>query len=300
MTEVNKASDLRHVFYPKCPYNDSVIVLVLRLAVITLGTLGISFFNVWVGILYLIYSRDGFSALVQTTDGGFALAGWTESFGAGMVDMWLVKTNVTGNVTWNQTYGGTDPDEANALVQTVDGGFALAGWTGNTSTTRDMWLVKTDTNGMMTWNQSYGGPDKDIAYSLVQTGDDGFALAGSTESFGAKNVDMWLVKTDANGIVLWHQTYHQSPNSDNGGSVLIQTTDGGFALAGWTSGRGSLEMWLVKTDATGVIVWHQIYRDPECFEVTGTTTPTLGWGPLSLLVAAVVLTTWSKRHKKLE
>jgi len=138
--------------------------------------------------------------LVQTGDGGYALAGYTESFGAGNADCWLVKIDANGNAQWNQTYGGTSYDAARALVQTGDGGYALAGYTSSFGVGGyDCWLVKTDAAGNAQWNQTYGGKGIDWAIALVQTSDGGYALAGWTESFGAGSTDFWLVKTDASG-----------------------------------------------------------------------------------------------------
>jgi hypothetical protein len=101
-------------------------------------------------------SRDEAYALVQTGDGGYALAGFTISFGAGIDDFWLVKTVAAGNMQWNQTYGGTDSDEARALVRTSDGGYALAGRTGSFGAGEpDFWLVKTDASGLVRVSVTY-------------------------------------------------------------------------------------------------------------------------------------------------
>jgi len=133
-------------------------------------------------------------ALVQTSDGGYALAGVTGSFGAGESDFWLVKTDANGNEEWNKTYGGTGSDFARALVRTVDGGYALAGHTYSFGAGEsDFWLVKTDASGNAQWNKTYGGIDVDVAYALVQTVDGGYALAGQT-SLGVGSGDFWLVK----------------------------------------------------------------------------------------------------------
>jgi len=100
-------------------------------------------------------SDDEASALVQTVDGGYALAGYTRSLGAGNSDFWLVKTDSAGNEQWNKTYGGKGWDEANALVQTVDGGYALAGLTTSYGAgSADAWLVKTDVEGGLAWVDS--------------------------------------------------------------------------------------------------------------------------------------------------
>jgi hypothetical protein len=144
---------------------------------------------------------DSAEAMVQTSDGGFALAGYTKSFGAGSYDFWLVKTDEYGNMEWNQTYGGTWIDIAYALVETSDGGYAIAGSTESFGAgRRDFWLVKTDGDGNVEWNQTYGGAQHEVAYGLVTTSDGGYALAGGTWSFGAGGEDFWLVKTDAQGI----------------------------------------------------------------------------------------------------
>jgi len=145
---------------------------------------------------------DRASSLVETSDGGFALAGRTNSFGSGAYDFWLVRTDANGNMQWNKTYGGSDWDEAYSLVETSDGGFALAGETTVGAGNYDSWLVKTDGTGNMEWNQTYGGTENDRANSLVETSDGGYALAGRTKSFGAGEYDdLWLVKTDECGII---------------------------------------------------------------------------------------------------
>jgi hypothetical protein len=141
-------------------------------------------------------------SLVETSDGGYALAGYTNSSGAGHDDFWLVKTDANGNMEWNQTYGGVESDVANSLVETSDGGYALAGWTASFGAgDNDFWLVKTDANGNMEWNQTYGESEEEVAYSLVEASDGGFAIAGYTGSFGAGEADFWLIKTDEYGII---------------------------------------------------------------------------------------------------
>jgi hypothetical protein len=206
-------------------------------------------------------ANDDYSlSMVETGDGGYALAGYTDSYGAGGSDVWLVKTDGAGNVQWSRTYGGTHSDAAYSLVQTVDGGYALAGTTSSFGAgLEDFWLVKTDSSGIMQWSQTYGGTGYDRAYSLVQTGDGGYALAGWTGSFGAGLEDFWLVKTDSSGNVLWSRTYGGA-NEDIARAV-VQTGDGGYALAGYTDsyGAGGYDFWLVKTDCAGVMEWSQTY-----------------------------------------
>ncbi|MDH5770169.1 MAG: hypothetical protein OEZ25_02620, partial [Candidatus Bathyarchaeota archaeon] len=197
-------------------------------------------------------------SVVRTVDGGYALAGQTYSYGAGGSDFWLVKTDSNGNMQWSRTYGGTGPDYVRSVVQTVDGGYALAGSTLSFGLgAADIYLVKTDSSGNMQWNKRYGGDYWDRAYSVVQTGDGGYALAGYTESYGAGSDDFWLVKTDSSGNMQWSKTYGGT-NGDSAYS-LVQTGDGGYALAGQTYsyGTGNGDAWLVKTDASGNMQWSQ-------------------------------------------
>jgi parallel beta-helix repeat protein len=187
------------------------------------------------------------SSAVQTSDGGYAVAGYTNSFGAGSYDFWLVKTDSTGAMQWNKTYGGASTDLPSSVVQTSDGGYALAGYTNSFGAgADDFWLVKTDSSGAMQWNKTYGGTSGDNPYSVVQTSDGGYALAGSTNSFGAGNYDFWLVKTDSTGAMQWNKTYGGA-STDNPSSVL-QTSDGGYAVAGYTNsfGAGNFDFWLIK------------------------------------------------------
>jgi hypothetical protein len=130
--------------------------------------------------------------MIKSSDGGFAMAGVSNS------DTWLVKTDSSGNTQWNKTYGGTSSDIAYSVVQTSDGGYALAGTLHLYSNTHYFWLIKTDPNGISQWNRTYV-PGTSTAYSVVQTSGGGYALAGSTASFTAGSSDSWLVKTYAKG-----------------------------------------------------------------------------------------------------
>jgi len=182
---------------------------------------------------------DGnFVYLVETSDGGFAIASNTHSFGAGNGDFWLIKTDASGNMEWNQTYGGTEVDHPYALVQTSDGGYALAGGTKSFGDigSFNIWLVKTDEYGNMLWNRTYGRGE---AGSLVETSDGGYALAGGSK----------LIKTDSYGNWEWTQTYNGSALS------LVETSDGGFALAGGADD----DFWLAKTDELGNMEWSNVY-----------------------------------------
>ena len=200
-------------------------------------------------------------SLVKTSDGGYAIAGNTWSFGTGGSDFWLVKTDESGNMEWNQTYGGAGYDSASSLVRTSDEGFALAGQTESFGAgLGDFLLVKTDESGNMEWSRTYGGVGRDIANSLVQTSDGGYAIAGDTYSFGAGEDDFWLVKTDGSGNMQWNRTY--GGGQSDWASSVVQTNDGGYAIAGRTFSfgtGGSSDFWLIKTDGSGNVEWNHTY-----------------------------------------
>jgi len=203
--------------------------------------------------------RDKAYSVRQTTDGGFILAGYTRSYGAGRTDFWLIKTDSNGTKLWNNTFGGPDDEEAWDVQQTTDGGYILAGYTESYSVDwdADFWLVKTDSNGNGQWNRTFGGSGWDEAYSVQQTADGGYIIAGGTQSYDANWVDFWLVKTDSNGTEQWNQTFGDTGIDE--ARAVQQTADGGYILAGSTesSEDWDLDSWLVKTDSGGNEIWNQ-------------------------------------------
>lgn len=140
-------------------------------------------------------SDDSIVSVRQTTDGGYILAGTTESYGAGREDLWLLKTDVLGNREWDRTFGGDATDNAVFAQPTTDGGYALFGTTNSFTTgvySGDLWLIKTDASGARQWDTILGGDNSDFASSGQQTRDGGYVLAGHTLSFGS---GIWLVHT---------------------------------------------------------------------------------------------------------
>ena len=209
-------------------------------------------------------------SVIQTSDGGYAIAGTTESkmdwsvfpsptmFGEDE-DIWLIKIGSSGNKEWDKMYGGAKRDSVHSVIQTSDGGYAIAGdtWVSNNSW-YDGWLIKTDSSGNVKWNKTYGGSGTETAYSVVQTSDGGYAIAGDTSDFGG---NFWLVKTDSFGNVEWNRTYGGIGNEC--AWEMIQTSDGGYALAGLKDpisfGNGSRDFWVVKTDSFGNEEWNRTY-----------------------------------------
>jgi len=214
-------------------------------------------------------------SVVPTIDGGFALAGYTMSSGAGNTDVWLVKTDSSGDQEWNRTYGNAGFDWASCLIQTCDGGYALAGSTYiSDDLGYDFWLVKTDASGNQEWNKTFGEAFHDYAASVVQTVDGGYAVAGIKDCLNnggysitayrdiivLGNADAWLIKTDSSGNALWNKTYGSL--YDDGAFSVVQTSDGGYALAGNTysfSAGNNTDFWLAKTDSCGEELWSKSF-----------------------------------------
>jgi len=209
--------------------------------------------------------EDFATSVVATGDGGYAIAGYSNSFGSGDYDVVLMKVNAEGELIWNHHYGGTGDEYAFSLTQTHDNGYALAGMSSSYGRgNNDYWLVKTDQNGSMEWNGTYGGKEDDSAYALIQTKDQGFALAGDTTSFGAGHYDVWLVKTDQNGSMEWNRTY--GGKEDDSAYALMQTEDQGFVLGGYHKALLSYNFIIITTDEQGYKQWSQQFSaDHELF-----------------------------------
>ena len=199
--------------------------------------------------------EDLATCLIQAQDGGYALAGYTKSKGAGNYDSWLVKTDANGNQQWEKTFGGKKNDMTYSLVQTSDGGYTLAGTTESKGAGKsDSWLVKTDANGNQQWEKTFGEKNNDIATCLIQTQDEGYALAGYTiDPKGAAESSVWLIKLDVQGMQQWDKTF--SGTNDTWVKTLIQTQDGGYAL-GYTEYQRK-NFWLIKLDVQGNQQWYK-------------------------------------------
>jgi len=212
--------------------------------------------------------HDAVYDVVETFDEGFALAGYTSSFGVGEADFWLIKTDANGVMQWNKTYGGASSDLAFCLVTADDGGFVLAGQTFSFDV-NDFLLVKTDSFGNLQWNKTYSGIGIEAAHCLVKTSDGGYALAGSSGTpsnpahypVAEGRTDFYLVKVDSNGNLEWNQTYGGDHNEV--AYALVETSDGGFVLGGLTKSFGGDNFWLVKTDSAGNMAWNHTYYGPD-------------------------------------
>jgi Zn-dependent protease len=202
-------------------------------------------------------SSDVASSAAMTTDGGYVLCGVTSSFGAGAFDSYLVKIDGNGTIVWNRTYGTSAGDWTYGVDPTSDGGFIICGATSNATTgTYDLWLIKVDLNGIEEWNKQYGFGVRGAGFDAIQTSDGGYAAIGYKQKAVGADDDVNLLKTDADGNIIWERTY--GGTGADWGKVVIQTSDGGFGISGWTkSFGGTTRGYLIKTDASGTLEWEK-------------------------------------------
>ncbi|MBI3502204.1 MAG: T9SS type A sorting domain-containing protein [Bacteroidetes bacterium] len=206
-------------------------------------------------------SLDYATSVQQTSDGGYIIVGLTESFGSGLTDIYLLKTDSNGSLKWTAVFGGTNDDEGRAILQTNDGGFIITGGTKSFGAgDEDIYLLKTDSAGILQWTKTIGGTGGEEGYSLQQTNDGGYIITGNTNSFGSGNDDIYLIKTASDGTLQWSKTFDGS--KDDIGFSVQKTNDAGFIITGLTNGFGSQNTYLLKTDSNGTFLWAKVFIPP--------------------------------------
>ena len=234
--------------------------------------------------------------IVQTTDGGYLVLGSTTSWDGDVVglhdsvanfqDFWLLKLDASGGIVWKKCIGGSEKDFPTGIIKTKDGGYALCGYTWSTDRdaagninfySADFWVLKYSATDTLQWQHTYGGYQDDKAFSIAETTDGGYVVAGNTASpdgfvTGLHGMtDFWLVKIDSVGALKWQKCFGGSANET--ANAVVQTSDGGFVLCGSTnssdsevtgtridiSGRNSWDIWVVKTDTVGHLEWEKTY-----------------------------------------
>ena len=201
-------------------------------------------------------------AVQQTSDGGYIIVGSTWSDGNGNYDIWLIKTDNNGNEQWSKTFGGEQSDSGNSMLRTSDGGYIIIGSTRSYGSGGvDAWLIKTDNNGNEQWNKTYGGIENDDGTSIKQTSDGGFLIGGSTDSYGKYPSDIWIIKINKTGNILWNRTF----GGENGEYCysIQETSDKGFIIVGRTTSFcvGDEDIWLIKTDKFGNKQWDRHFGE---------------------------------------
>ena len=244
----------------------------------------------------------------QTSDGGFIIVGYTESYGFGGRDIYLIKTNANGDTIWTRNFGGIGLDEGYSVQQTTDGGYIISGKIQIMG--EDVYLIKTDINGNIIWTQVYGGDYAQSGNCVQQTFDEGFIITGYTGSYGNMS-DVYLIKTDTYGDTLWTKTYGGDYSDE--GNCVKQTIDEGYIIVGKTAfiGSGISDVYLIKTDVNGNMLWNRTFGGTqtdygnsiqqtfdEGYIIVGTTN-SYGWGDYDIYLIKTNIygdTLWTKTY----
>ena len=219
------------------------------------------------------HTSDVANAVRQTRQGDYIVAGTSSSSSGSSV--WVLRTSSTGRLLWSRNPGVESGASAFDVEETPEGEFAIAGRATSSNRGSEALLIKTDSNGNTQWTKTFGEQLNDEARSLVLTSDGGFALGGFSWSHGAGLSDYWLLKADADGTLVWQESF--GGIARDSAHSLIQTSDGGFALAGWSESFSSGErFWLIKTDSLGKLQWSRAYPQTTASEDSTEVTDSAG------------------------
>ncbi len=200
------------------------------------------------------------NSMRQTSDGGFILSGYSESFSFGSKDFYLVKTNSLGDTLWTKHYGGSLVEISKSVRQTSDGGYIMTGYSQSFGiSTENMYVIKTNSIGDTLWTKTYGQVGRySWGNDIIQTTDGGYAVTGLIKTASTNGgYDLYLVKIDVSGNVQWEKEFKIEPTNtaytSSDGRSILQTSDGGFAISGaWFSGS-TYELLFIKTDNNGTV-----------------------------------------------
>lgn len=202
----------------------------------------------WTKILGGTYYDEAFS-IIQTADSGYAIAGNSElSFSNAYSNVYVVRLDSSGTILWSKTIGGIDTDAGSSIIQTSDGGFAIAGYS-DSFTPHSAYLVKLDASGTLQWTSTAYGLNNllSAATAIIQTIDNGYAIAGYSDN------KMFVVKYSAAGTPQWNKTIEAGLAAVC--NDFFQNSSGEFVLAGYVNLSGTSDVLVVKLDSTGNLIW---------------------------------------------
>ncbi len=211
--------------------------------------------------------KDGCRAIQQTDDAGYILAGYTDSFGNPGHDYWLIRTDEDGNELWSKVFGGKDSDAALSVQQTTDKGFVITGYSFSFSNgAKDAWVIKTDDIGNIQWEKNFGGTLNEYGMCIKESCEGCFIIVGAKDAPSSHDTDLWLLKLDTTGEVVWEKTY--GGFGDDWGGSVISTDDNGYIICGDTStfGCGGFDVWLLRINSDGMVEWDECYGDASHHE----------------------------------
>ncbi len=190
------------------------------------------------------------------------LAGYTESYGSGQKDMWLVRTGPDGDSLWTRSSGGTGDDAAYGVVGTHAGEIIAVG-----NSDGELYLVKLDMEGTRMWEKTFGGANDDIGHGIIQTMDDAYLVVGMTKSFCSGISDAWVLKFNTEGETLWTRSVGGEDAEE--GYSISETQDGGLIIAGMSiaAADGDTDAFIAKLDAQGTVMWSGVYGEDDMPEI---------------------------------
>ena len=197
--------------------------------------------------------------IIQLYDTGYATIG-SSSLSGSSSDVYLLRIDSLGNYLWSKTYGGNQSDNGESIKETTDSGFVIAGHTNSFGAGGfDAYLIKTDKDGNLEWQKTYGGSDWDFAHSVILMPDGGYVIAGETYSSGLGNNDAYIIRTDSLGNSLWQRTFGTAQEDKVNDIFLAQ--DGFLYATGTTNGKGSgtNDAYVLKLDLSGNLIWEKSF-----------------------------------------
>lgn len=204
-------------------------------------------------------SEEGY-AIVQAKDGGFTFTGYTNTVDNNTLDVYVVHTNAKGEILWSKNYGGNGIDRAYSLRQTRDGGYIISGETYSFECGGvNAYLLRLNEKGDTLWSNHFGGYGIEEGRAVCETADGGFIVTGATNSFDGGDYDVYMIKVNKEGKLLWTQTYGGTGNEQ--GMAVIETEDSSYAIAGYTEsyGTGRLDVYLIVADNNGNLKWSKTF-----------------------------------------
>ena len=208
----------------------------------------------------------GLNAAPSPYDGGIIVVGQRSEQIGTQSDLWAIKTDSNGIMEWEKFFGGGNNDVGYDAVATSDGGFLFVGYSWSFGNKQEVYAIKTDFNGNTLWEKTYGGSMWDIGNAVIEVDDGGYLIAGHSNSpqFSSGNTDIFLIKLDTNGNVLWQKSFGNLayPNHEWAYDI-IQISDGGFILVGARDryNEGSLNGLILRLNSEGDIIWEKELLD---------------------------------------
>jgi len=204
-------------------------------------------------------NEDWGYSVQQTEDGGYIIVGY-KMFSPGEGDVYLIKTDSSGNEQWSNTYGGSNYDEARSVCQTPDGGYIICGTDNYNTSNSDLYVIKTDSLGNELWSRTYGGTLMDYGLGISLTLDGGYIIAGKKNISGLAG-EAYIIRMDSNGDTLWTRTFGDP--ADDYAHCARQTSDGGYVVVGAITNMQTYYSngYIIRLDEQGDSLWTQSYGD---------------------------------------